>query len=596
MIYHSTKYSKTIPKHTPKDYVQECSNPQYTHVVTSVDYGLDAVFSFKRLAKSHENKQSITGSLEISINKIPGTTIEGEGQINMTEWEKELFNTTTLEVFGDFSPEYKLPTTYEEAIEFYQNISSMAGTAEDLWPGAQIVRVHLTPIIHMCSDAEVMYNEISDGMLAEAVRVLDELQQLEVKVSGMMNSDLAVMFNPLRVNLNLYRVNLRNYTIGVKSQLQQILPLVRDASNPMGEDALNNLIINHETSQFAFDKSSNFLIDRKRELNAIRFLVETVQDSNVAVADFEKATDVAFIFGKDKLVLLTLNILSDTYNTQSFLDGNTVDEDNFWYNKADINGHVGSLLRSLKSFSEVNAEAADNGFMVKLDNFKEEPVVMSALLKGYLRSNEFINPPTPLAPIVQDIMPTGFKFQIMKANEFITRLNVSVTDVINSRTYATFKEVPTSIEAGGAITVTIDGLEPAHVYSLSVQYMTDLGTGPPSPSSALPFSTRPTSEPQELVATDISRLSIVTSWQPPAILAEALVPTDLLYKVTVQGSNGFGSIEITDKTELKLADPAPDAEFIIKVSTILNRDLQIGQMEETKNNYTKIQGLMDGMY
>ena len=71
-------------------------------------------------------------------------------------------------------------------------------------------------------------------------------------------------------------------------------------------------------------------------------------DSNVAVADFEKATDVAYIFGMDHLVLLELNILSNTSNTLSFINGIPTNEDDFWYNKPDVNGHVGNLLRSLK--------------------------------------------------------------------------------------------------------------------------------------------------------------------------------------------------------------------------------------------------------
>ena len=80
MIYHSSKYSKSINRNTVKNFIDECNEEnrnKYTHVVTSVEYGLDAVFSFKRQTKLHENEMSVTGSLEISINKIPGTTIEG---------------------------------------------------------------------------------------------------------------------------------------------------------------------------------------------------------------------------------------------------------------------------------------------------------------------------------------------------------------------------------------------------------------------------------------------------------------------------------------------------------------------------------------
>merc|ERR1712226_513417 len=500
MVYQSTKYSKTINKHTAKSYIDECSQgSKYTHVVTSVEYGLDAVFSFKRQTQAHENDMQVTGSLELSINKIPGTTIEGSGEVNMTEWEKELFNTTTLEVFGDFSPEKQLPTTFEEAVRF--------------------VRV---------------------------VEILDELEQMEVKVNGMMNSDLAIMFNPLRKNLGVYKTALRNHTISLKSQLQKILPNVRDTNNAQGEQALTDLIIAHEETPFAFDKSNNFLIDRKRELNAIKYLVETVLDSNVAVADFEKATDVAYVFGKNQLVMLTLNILSDTDNTNSFLNGNPNNEEGFWCNKADVNGHVGSLLQSLRSFSEVMVEEEDYGFMVKLAPFQDEPIVMSALLEGFVESNEFISPPAPPAPTVLEVSPTGFFFKVAKHNEFVTKLNITITDVLESRTFDTTKDVDADIGVGADIDVAIEGLEPAHVYSFHVQYMTALGSGPSSPESTKPFSTRPTSEPQELLETNITRHQININWQPPAHFAEAVTSTDLRYRVTVTGTNGFHSVQITD--------------------------------------------------
>jgi len=571
MIYHTTKYAKTINKNTKKNFVDECNlenQNKYTHVVTSVEYGLDAVFSFKRQTKLHENEMSVTGSLEISINKIPGATIEGSGSVNMTEWEKELFNTTTLTVYGDFSPEDQLPTTFPAAVKFYKDISTMTGTAEEGYPGAQIINVHLTPYSHMCSGAEVMYNEISDGMLAQVVKILDQLEDLEVKVNGMMKSDLAVMFNPLRRNLGIYKTELKKHTIRLKSDLQKILPNIRDAQNKDGEEALINLIIAHEDSQFAFDKSSSFLIDRKRELNAIEFLIETVLDSNVAVADFEKATDVAYIFGMDHLVLLELNILSDTNNTLSFINGNPNNEDDFWYNKPDVNGHVGNLLRSLKATSEVMADQPDYGFMVKLAPFKEEPFVMNSLLAGFVESNEFINPPQPPAPTVLEVSPTGFSFKVIKANKFITKLNITTTDVVNTRSFYSIKDVSEDIDVGGDIEVSTEGLEMAHVYSFHVQYMTSVGTGPKSPGPIKPFSTRPTSAPQDVLASEVARHHLKVVWQPPALMASGITASDLSYRVTITGSSGFNRVEITNDTELTVENPDPDTKFTFDVVTL----------------------------
>merc|ERR1719339_414133 len=477
MIYHASKYSKTINKNTVKNYIEECKGEnqnKYTHAVTSVEYGLDAVFSFKRQTQLHENEMSVTGSLEISINKIPGTTIEGSGSVNM---------------------------------------------------------------------------------------------------NGMMTSDLAVMFNPLRRNLGIFKTELKRHSIRFKSQLQKILPNIRDSQNAEGEEALINLISAHEDSQFAFDKSNNFLIDRKRELNAIEFLIETVLDSNVAVADFEKATDVAYIFGMDHLVLLELNILSDTNNTLSFINGNPNNEDGFWYNKPDVNGHVGNLLRSLKAIAEVMADQPDFGFMVKLAPFKEEPFVMNALLSGFVESNEFINPPQPPAPTLLEVSPTGFYFKVVKANEFITKLNITTTDVINTRSFSSIKDVE-DIDVGGDIEVSIEGLEMAHVYSFHVQYVTAVGTGPKSPGPIKPFSTRPTSAPQDVLASEVARHHLKVVWQPPALMANRITASDLSYRVTITSSSGFNRVEVTNDTEWTVENPDPDTKFTFEVVS-LTRGLDI---------------------
>merc|ERR1712001_772541 len=443
----------------------------------------------------------------------------------------------------------------------------MTGTAEEGYPGAQIINVHLTPFSHMCSDAEVMYNEISDGMLAQVVQILDQLEELEVKVNGMMKSDLAVMFNPLRRNLGIYKTELKRYSIRLKSQLQKILPNIRDSQNKEGEEALINLISAHEDSQFAFDKSNNFLIDRKRELNAIAFLIETVLDSNVAVADFEKATDVAYIFGMDHLVLLELNILSDTNNTLSFINGNPNNEDGFWYNKPDVNGHVGNLLRSLKAISEVMADQPDFGFMVKLAPFKVEPFVMNALLAGFVESNEFINPPQPPAPTLLAVSPTGFYFKVRKANEFVTKLNITTTDVVNTRSSCSIKDVE-DIDVGGDIEVSIEGLEMAHVYSFHVQYVTAVGAGPKSPGPIKPFSTRPTSAPQDVLASEVARHHLKVVWQPPALMATQVTASDLSYRVKITGSSGFNRVEVTNDTEWTVENPDPDTKFTFEVVSL----------------------------
>ena len=69
MNYQTTRYTETLPKYTKKDFFQECSNPA-THVVTSITYGLNAIFVFSKTIESHETDDMVTGDMKLAINKV----------------------------------------------------------------------------------------------------------------------------------------------------------------------------------------------------------------------------------------------------------------------------------------------------------------------------------------------------------------------------------------------------------------------------------------------------------------------------------------------------------------------------------------------
>ena len=110
--------------------------------------------------------------------------------------------------------------------------------------------------------------------------------------------------------------------------------------------------IGAQKSQFEFETSKSFLANRNREITAVGMLIETFpQRSNIAVADYESANDVEYIFKRDLVVVMNLNILSSINLTQNFLDGNAVDESGFWFKDETITGQVGYTLRNFGAFS-----------------------------------------------------------------------------------------------------------------------------------------------------------------------------------------------------------------------------------------------------
>ena len=238
--------------------------------------------------------------------------------------------TVSLNIFGDFLPTQPLPTTFEQAVEFYRDIAVFA--ADSSAP----IEVHLTPISDICSEEDRMLNDLSDDVLTAVIKMMDELEELEMKVNGLLNSKQAQKFPPVRENLSLYKKALSLFMLDRKLDLLKILPSIR-GGNVTGEDELMIMLNLYLESPFEFSLSWDFLVDRNREIQAIRFLEENFPiETNMNTADYESANDVQYIFERDQVIILEFNILTSKELTQSFLDGNPIDESNFWYNGNDF--------------------------------------------------------------------------------------------------------------------------------------------------------------------------------------------------------------------------------------------------------------------
>ena len=102
--YYTTKYALTIPKKTLIDFPEVCNSSQYTHVVTSVTYGLEAIMDFHKKTRDEDFEGNIAGSLGYILNMIPGLAT---GSSHMSEEDRVIADSCTITVFGDFSPDEK---------------------------------------------------------------------------------------------------------------------------------------------------------------------------------------------------------------------------------------------------------------------------------------------------------------------------------------------------------------------------------------------------------------------------------------------------------------------------------------------------------
>ena len=518
MNYYTSKYTQTIPKKTLIDYPDVCNSTQYTHVVTSVTYGLQVVMDFHKKTRDDDFEGSVSGSLGWILSMIPGLAT---GSSHMSEEDRVVADDCTITVFGDFSPEdVPPPANLNQAVEFYRNMPSLTGTKEDHWKGTTIQEFHATPISDICADLNPTLNELNESLMKASESMLDDLDKLRMRVGSLLDSVVAIRFSPLQKNLQIYQKALKDFTAGQKRRLQEIVPRIR-GGNAEAEEDLNILLTDYLNSVFQLDKSLEFLVNRSRELNAIRFLLESFPPApNRLVQDYTSIEEAQAMFMRDKVVLLELGVLSDVNVTKSFLDGEPMDENNFWYNKQNTSGAVGSTVRNFFDFANANVDSEDKGYVIKLKIVSEEdPTKLTAY-------NEGVTVPEPFEiPLVtEDIKPfnitvNGFKFTVPKANQFVDSCQYTLTDLTTTATIENEEKFETN-EA----TISVQDAAPLHQFTMQYSYVTQFGSSPKSPPLEA-FFTTPSTEPQQLQLGERTAHSFSLSWQPPAVVADRLIPS-----------------------------------------------------------------------
>ena len=105
---------------------------------------------------------------------------------------------------------------------------------------------------------------------------------------------------------------------------------------------------------------------------------------------------------------------------------------------------------------------------------------MSALMPGYVLSEQYEVPRSPITPTPYGITQENFAFTIRKYNEFTPGVRVYMTNNLNGERYIEDKIFPAGTAAGSDVKIVMEGLTPANIYRFSVKYLTDVGTSPPS--------------------------------------------------------------------------------------------------------------------
>lgn len=577
MLFHTTKYTEVIPKYTKVDYDDSC-DAGFTHVVTSVTYGMDANMNFKYILQESDSQEDIMGSLSVSVNAIPGMEISGSGEVNLSDHDREVMNHTTIKTFGDFTlTGSDLPVTYEEAVNFYTLLPTLMGEEAEWWPQAAPIEIHLTPITDICTEGDMILKDISEGMLNLVVNLLNDMEMLMVKANGLLITAPAIQFKPLSQNLELYRNGLDDYQGDVKRELKKLIPQLRGGEAGVGENDLTQLLTENMESPWNIDTSGEFLMGRSREISSIQFLLNTLRDAkdadNIKVADFKNAPEIGIALNYDHVLEVELKILSTKDLTNDFIAGNPQDETNFWYNDIAKNGDVGYLLRIFEEFAMENYNAKKYGFLVRLTEIEEgvDPVNVKAY------DNEQSNTPVlgfnvPTAPpssSVFDISYNNVKITVGRQNANCTGVSVIVYDAVTGDLNHVWDYVFT-VADGETEDFTIPSLQPATVYYFHVKYSTVVGNSPPSTNNPR-FITAPSTAPTSLNVASRSTDSIQVTWGVPSFLGSGISANDLKYSATIKDldNGGFESTIVSNATNANFVGLSDATNYEISVIAFL---------------------------
>ena len=414
------------------DVAKTGANNSATHVVTEIQYGADATFTFRKRFNKMEDRRAINGQLNVCGNKIVKMLIgsaQGEGKCDIALLD-ESNNETDIEC--QFEGDLKLPedliapTTYEEAIKFASKFNHVLsrGMVKDVAPGNQPLGVPclvtLYPLVMLpgAQDAPIIQKEIGDAIASVCVRLMEDYEDLEEEVQDLLSDSLGEKLSPFRKKLKLFQQRFASFREHLKIKLRDLHVKIRSGSEEIAslEQLLNCL--NDEKFRFNSNRLGLWLKDKHEEM----CMVKRFQDQLAAQIKDKPERVLLFLPDKKLREQLTTStvrhaicfVLTSLDRPEPFLDEisrNTFDLDQqssttdgfsdptYWCRDINAVEHIEQEMAAFTRF--VNANIGDEGLafaMIVLNESDEECTVGSSVFvyhNGILKKKNYLLPGEP---------------------------------------------------------------------------------------------------------------------------------------------------------------------------------------------------------
>ncbi|KAK7921983.1 hypothetical protein WMY93_008885 [Mugilogobius chulae] len=444
-----------------------------THVVTGILYGADAFFVFDQNISEDEDINEIEGSLKVVINKFPTISISGEGELKMSEAEKNTVNKFSCTFYGDFNLK-KCPATFKESVKVYQDLPTLLG------PGVA-VEVHLLPLSILDSKAAKLVRQISVSLVTEAESILEVFRELDVSCKDALESPAGKNFSQIKDKIKSFDDFCSQFKSEFQGKLAEMLPSIRGGGEE--EAGLAEVLKKTKESPFNSKRLKQWMSVVYEEINIIKAVINLLKNTEVVSSDKlgEKVNNsekvLVFVFtsldSKEPYLEELDNHLKRTEPNESRA------EPKRWYKTREVTDRMRSKAKVFGYFADANKDQDRKELQflaVSLVDENHKDATIYLYEDGFQSCDNFELPCKPSRVTLGRVTENSVSVQFSAPSdgaENVCRYRVEFCEEGQEQ----WKQQEQK-EAGE---VTLTGLIPNTEYRVRVRAVTEVGLGPAAP-------------------------------------------------------------------------------------------------------------------
>ena len=222
------------------------SSDMATHVVTGIRYGAHVFLLFRKAHSESESNRTKQLSVKALVDKIPKINTGGGIESHLSDEESKQADTIHVKFYGDFIPPVNLnPSTYQEAVDLYKTLPELLGESDK---NTVPLIAYLLPLSELHSKASKLVREISDNLVDDITKELEQLHNHEIKSSDLMESPACKNFHGLKTEIGRFKDMIDKYRSEFKKVLLPFLKKVR--GGVVEESELNKILKEKHESPF----------------------------------------------------------------------------------------------------------------------------------------------------------------------------------------------------------------------------------------------------------------------------------------------------------------------------------------------------------